>query len=284
MKAYAILFLFFIFSGCEELIYGKYEIYDHNGTITSLSESVYTVKKGDNLHTISKRNFVSINDLIKINKIASPFKIYPKQKLLLPNKNYHLVRKGETLYSISRKYGVDRYQLFKLNNLKSERLIFEGQRLLIPIINKKYVKKNNKKIIKKKSKEKIITEKSNNSFIWPVEGKIILNFGMIKPGLHNDGINISANIGKPVYASEKGEIIYTGNEIPGYGNLILIKHKNNWITAYAHLKEISLTRGLNVKRGQQIGTVGSSGNVSSSQLHFEIRKGRKALNPVSFLL
>ena len=284
MKVYVILFLFFIFSGCEELIYGKYEIYEHKNRISSISESLYTVRKGDNLHTISKRNFVSINDLIKINKIASPFKIYPKQKLLLPKKNYHLVKKGETLYSISRKYGVDRYQLFKLNNLKSERLIFVGQRLLIPLVKKMNAKKNNKKIIKKKYKEKIITEKSNNSFIWPVKGKIILNFGMIKPGLHNDGINISADIGKPVYASEKGEVIYTGNEIPGYGNLILIKHKNNWITAYAHLKEINLTRGMNVKRGQQIGKVGNSGNVSSSQLHFEIRKGRKALDPVSFLL
>ena len=284
MKTCAILFLFLMLSGCEELIYGKYEIYEHNNRITSISQSVYTVKKGDNLHTISKRNFISINDLIKINKISSPFKIYPKQKLLLPKKNYHLVKKGETLYSISRKYGVDRYQLFKLNNLKSERLIFVGQRLLIPIVKKMNAKKNNKKIIKKKYKEKIITEKSNNSFIWPVKGKIILNFGMIKPGLHNDGINISADIGKPVYASEKGEVIYTGNEIPGYGNLILIKHKNNWITAYAHLKEINLTRGMNVKRGQQIGKVGNSGNVSSSQLHFEIRKGRKALDPVSFLL
>ena len=284
MKAYAILFLLFIFSGCEELIYGKYRIYEDSDRISFKSESVYTVKKGDNLHIISKKNFVSINDLIKINKIAFPFKIYPKQKLLLPKKNYHLVKKGETLYSISRKYNVDRYQLYKLNNLKSERLIFVDQRLLIPLINKKYTKKNNQKIIKKNYKEKIIVKKSDNSFIWPVEGKIILNFGMIKPGLHNDGINISADTGKPVFASAEGEIIYTGNEIPGYGNLILIKHKNNWVTAYAHLKEINLTRGLNVKRGQQIGKVGSSGNVNSSQLHFEIRKGRKALDPVSFLL
>ena len=106
---------------------------------------------------------------------------------------------------------------------------------------------------------------------------------MIKPGLHNDGINISADIGKPVYASEEGEVIYTGNEIPGYGNLILIKHKNNWITAYAHLDVIKLKKGEVVKRGDNIGTIGTSGNVKIPQLHFEIRKGKKALNPLKYL-
>jgi len=281
MKSYFIFLLIFIFSGCEELIYGKYKIFNNKSFI---NESMYTVKKGDNLYLISKKNYVSIKELIKINKIKSPFKIYPGQKLFLPKINYHVVKKGETLYSISRKYSVDRYQLSKLNNLRSEKLIHIDQKLLIPNLNRKLTKANEKIEKKIKYKNKTVTRKSDNSFIWPVKGKIILNFGMIKPGLHNDGINISAEIGKPVYAAKGGKIIYTGNEIPGYGNLILIKHKHNWITAYAHLKEIKLTRGLNVKKGEQIGKVGNSGNVNSAQLHFEIRKGRKALDPRSFLL
>lgn len=120
-------------------------------------------------------------------------------------------------------------------------------------------------------------------FIWPVKGEIILKFGRIKPGFHNDGINIVSNVTKDVVASESGSIIYTGNEIPGYGNLVLIKHKKNWITAYSHLDMILLPKGSKVYKGQKIGTIGLTGNVNKPQLHFEIRKGKKAYNPENFL-
>ena len=102
-----------------------------------------------------------------------------------------------------------------------------------------------------------------------------LKFGRIRPGFHNDGINIKTYLNNDVVASESGLIIYTGNEIPGYGNLVLIKHNQNWITAYSHLEKINLSRGSNVKKGQKIGTVGISGNVNKPQLHFEIRKVKK---------
>ena len=86
-----------------------------------------------------------------------------------------------------------------------------------------------------------------------------------------------------VSASNDGVIIYSGNEIPGYGNLILIKHSQNWITAYAHLNKVLIRKGESVKKGQSIGLVGKTGNVRIPQLHFEIRKGKEAVNPLNYL-
>ena len=113
--------------------------------------------------------------------------------------------------------------------------------------------------------------------------KLISKYGKSKEGFYNDGINIISQKGAVVISSEDGKVIYSGNEIPGYGNLILIKHSKNWITAYAHLSEVFIEKGRLVKKGEKIGSVGSTGNVRSPQLHFEIRKGKEAVNPLEFL-
>jgi len=117
----------------------------------------------------------------------------------------------------------------------------------------------------------------------PVDGKIISNFGPKQGGLHNDGINIRAPKGTPVRAAQNGVVVYSGNDLEGYGNLILVRHQNNMMSAYAHLDKTLIKRGDTVKQGQSIGTVGSTGQVNTPQLHFEIRKGTKALNPVKYL-
>ena len=107
--------------------------------------------------------------------------------------------------------------------------------------------------------------------MWPVKGKIISKFGLLAKGLRNDGINISADIGNPVLAIESGKIVYAGNEIQAFGNLILIKHYNDKTSAYAHLDKINVKKGESVNKGQIIALVGNSGKVSIPQLHFEIR-------------
>ena len=116
-----------------------------------------------------------------------------------------------------------------------------------------------------------------------MKGKILIKYGSGNSGFFNDGINIKSSSGTAVKASNDGEIIYSGNEIPGYGNLILIKHSKNWITAYAHLKKIYKRKGTLVKKGESIGAIGKSGNVKTPQLHFEIRKGKEAVDPLKYL-
>jgi len=125
--------------------------------------------------------------------------------------------------------------------------------------------------------------KSGSGFIWPVKGKIISRFGVKPKGLKNDGVNIQAGRGTPVLAAENGVVAYAGNELRGFGNLLLIKHAGGWVTAYAHNEELLVKRGQKLKRGQKIATVGSTGNVATPQLHFEIRKGKTARDPSKYL-
>jgi murein DD-endopeptidase MepM/ murein hydrolase activator NlpD len=120
-------------------------------------------------------------------------------------------------------------------------------------------------------------------FLWPVRGHVLENYGAAPDGTHNDGINIAAARGAPVQAADAGVIAYAGNELRGYGNLILIKHPNGWISAYAHCDLILVKTGQKVARGQVIARVGSTGNVSEPQLHFELRRGKQPVDPRGYL-
>ncbi len=124
---------------------------------------------------------------------------------------------------------------------------------------------------------------SSTDFRWPVRGRVVQNFGPIQGGGRNDGINIVVPAGTPVKAAENGVVAYAGSELKGYGNLILIRHDNDFVTAYAHNADIKVKRGDKVTRGQIIGSAGQSGNVTQPQLHFEIRKGSSPIDPMTRL-
>jgi murein DD-endopeptidase MepM/ murein hydrolase activator NlpD len=125
--------------------------------------------------------------------------------------------------------------------------------------------------------------RASSRFLWPVNGKVISSFGAKKGGLHNDGINIAAPRGAPVRAAENGIVAYAGNELRGFGNLLLIKHADGWTSAYAHNDQLLVRRGDQVRRGQIIARVGSTGSVTSPQLHFELREGSEAIDPLTLL-
>jgi murein DD-endopeptidase MepM/ murein hydrolase activator NlpD len=121
------------------------------------------------------------------------------------------------------------------------------------------------------------------SFRWPVRGRVITGFGPKPNGLQNDGINVAVPEGTPVKSAEDGVVAYAGNELKGYGNLVLVRHSNGFVTAYAHASEIMVKRGDQIRRGQVIAKSGQTGNVSSPQLHFEIRKGSTPVDPTQYL-
>lgn len=125
--------------------------------------------------------------------------------------------------------------------------------------------------------------RAGTKFLRPVSGPVLSSYGPKPDGQHNDGVNIRAARGTPVKAAENGVIVYASNELKGYGNMVLIRHANRWMTAYTHLDTISLQRGATVKQGDTIGTVGSTGSVDQPQLHFEIRRGTEALNPEKYM-
>lgn len=128
-----------------------------------------------------------------------------------------------------------------------------------------------------------VPARAGSKFIWPVDGPIISTYGPKADGRSNDGVNIKAAKGTTVRAAENGVVAYVGDALAGYGNLVLIRHADKWMTAYAHMDSMTVSKNMTVTRGQAIGTVGQTGSVDSPQLHFEVRRGTEALNPEPYL-
>lgn len=120
-------------------------------------------------------------------------------------------------------------------------------------------------------------------FIWPTQGRIVSGFGPKESGLVNDGINIAADAGEPIWAAADGEVAYVGNELKGYGNMLIVRHDDGWMSAYAHAKNWSVGKGIRVKQGQLIGYVGQSGGVAEPQLHFGLRQNKTPVDPTGYL-
>ncbi len=127
------------------------------------------------------------------------------------------------------------------------------------------------------------TASGARDFIWPVAGSVLKGYGGSADGARNDGVNIAAPRGTEIKAAATGEVVYAGSELAGFGNLILIRHPGGWVTAYAHADTVVVKEGDLVKQGQRIGTVGATGNASSPQVHFELRKGKEPVNPAGHL-
>ena len=124
---------------------------------------------------------------------------------------------------------------------------------------------------------------ATNQFIWPVSGKVISSFGQNSHGLTNDGVNIAVDVGTPVKAADHGTVIYAGNQVPGFGDLLLVKHSNGFVTAYAHNSKLLVKKGAKVHQGQVIANSGQSGGVDKPQVHFEIRRGDRPVNPKQYI-
>lgn len=265
-------------SGGQIRLFNKYALFGN-------TPSIIKVEKGDTLYNLSKRYDVPLKDLIEFNNLRAPYSLKIGQTLRLPIARYHIVKKGDTLYAIAREYNVDITSLSRFNNLKPPYSLYVGQKLQLSgsLSSKKTV--SNKKTTAKKTYANTYVAPKNRTakFMWPVNGKIISGFGVIGKGRKNDGINIKAALGTTVRAADKGTVAYAGNELKGFGNLILIKHPDGWITAYAHNQKLLVRKGQKVVKGEKIATVGKTGGVDSPQLHFEVRAGKKAVNPRKYL-
>src|SRR5574337_160453 len=183
---------------------------------------------------------------------------------------YHTVGKGETLWRISKTYGVDLQEVAEINNIKDPTEIEAGSRVFIPGASRvRKVVPYNGAPNEKEKEDKIVVE--HDRFSWPVKGEIISRFGPRGAGRH-DGIDIKAGEGTPIKAAGPGTVVYSSSDMRGYGNIVIIKHKDDFYTVYAHNKENLVKPGENVEKGAVIGSVGDSGNASSCHLHSEVRE------------
>ena len=275
------------------------------GSLWGEPPSEIEVGRGDTLYSISKRYDYQLRDLIDTNNLKPPYTLKVGQILIAPATNYHTVKKGDTLYSISRQYGVEVKTIADNNGLDYPYTLVIGQKLAVRGKNKTTLTSNYsqpklsisasqnsqrnttkaKKTTTRRptSKPTKISKYRKTKFLWPVKGTIVSKYGAIGKGRANDGINIKAPRGTSVKAADKGMVAYSGNELKGFGNLILIRHDDGWITAYAHNEKLLVKKGQRVERGEKIATVGSTGGTNTPQLHFEIRAGKNPVNPVNYL-
>jgi lipoprotein NlpD len=190
---------------------------------------------------------------------------------------YHTVRHNEALSEIAKAYNVDLQYLAEVNNLRPPYSIKADTRIFVPGASQQRPVPASRE---QRSGESRVQD-FGGTLAWPVEGKIISEYG-VRGGIQYKGISIQAKEGTPVRAAADGRIGYLGT-IGEYGKVVLIEHANQLVTVYAHLKEIRVAADQSVKRGDIIGTVGTSGRVETPSLHFEVRSHSKPRNPLFFL-
>jgi len=224
----------------------------------------------------------------------------------------HIVKPGETLIGLSRRYNKPIAEIAAANNLQPYHKVQAGDRIVIPgaarvaaapqpqsqpqpqVQQPRYAAAQapapTARMVTPATEKPPVEETSSvdanagaAGFRWPARGRIIAGFGPKPTGQQNDGINLALPEGTPVKAADDGVVAYAGNELKGYGNLVLIRHANGFVTAYAHASEVMVKRGDTIKRGQVIAKSGQTGNVTSPQLHFEIRKGASPVDPMQHL-
>ena len=271
------------------------------------------VQAGDTLYRLATRYQVTPQSIIRDNHLDDPHAIYTGMQLKISPRRFHEVKRDDNLYSLSQRYAISQYQLAEANGLKEPYALFIGQKLILPDTldfsildlggdsvnnnlpnnlannsgaNSAANSVGNTAPLPKASPSPRTPPKSfatpaigKAGFTWPVQGEIIEEFGPVAHGIHNDGVKIKADRGTIVTTSAPGTVAYVGNNLKSFGSLILVKHEGGYISAYAHLDNISVREGDNLQSGTAIGQVGTTGRVASPQLHFEIRRSRTPVNP-----
>jgi len=277
-----------------------------------VAASRVTVVRGDSLSRIAQRTGTAVGALAAENRLAPPYTLQPGQLIRIPGGRYHKVKPGETGIAIAQAYGVRWSTVATANQLSPPYTLEVGDVLRLPTRQvvaamslaeraKAYtldiddlitgsepatpVRSAAASSPARATMPKPVAEPATfaGRFFWPLDGSILSRFGPKPAGRYNDGINIKTPAGTPVKAAADGIVAYAGDGIAGFGGLVLLKHGDGWVTAYAHAEELLVARGDRVKRGDIVARAGATGSVDEPQLHFEIRRGRTPVDPLKHL-
>jgi murein DD-endopeptidase MepM/ murein hydrolase activator NlpD len=240
---------------------------------------VHEVAPGDTIFNIARRYDVDRSELVRLNAIQPPYTIPLGQKLILPTPGSAVHEEPaamEVAYTPpDQPAPAEAPAVVATPSVEAPAVVAappaEAPAVVAPPAPK--------------SRDAVRAALANpparagSSFLWPVQGPLLSSYGAKSGGEHNDGINIAAPRGTAVRAAENGVVAYAGEELKGFGRLLLVKHADGWVTAYAHNEDLLVAAGDRVTRGQTIARVGSSGHVDRPQLHFEVRRGTRAVNP-----
>jgi murein DD-endopeptidase MepM/ murein hydrolase activator NlpD len=268
---------------------------------------LYKVAKGDDLDAIARDLGATPQELIKSNHIKDADHLVPGQRLKIPVDKAYVAHSGDTLAAVARRFGVGVSDLAAINGLSERAHLGNGDEIALPspfhdrgpvaeepVRTPRYVSgyrgppsgyvpssETTAEItpIPQAAPEPAaaslsdaeIAALAHGRFAWPVKGAVISKFGAKGVGVRNDGLDIRAPLGTVVRAAAPGDVVYAGDQIPGFGNLVLLQHADGWVTAYAHLARLSVQMRQIITQGEEIGQVGQTGGVTEPELHFEVR-------------
>jgi murein DD-endopeptidase MepM/ murein hydrolase activator NlpD len=252
---------------------------------------VHMVESGESLYTIARRYNVTAQAIIQANGFSAPDKIYVGQKLVIPGRADLLAKMGPKVAAAQplapaegtlQAPAAKATQVASLDTKVDAALAAPKPLVAAPVVAAPKAAAPAQPLASAAPVQQPAAEPASSGadkFRWPVSGRVITDFANSK----GTGINIEAPEGTAVRAAENGQVIYAGSGVEGYGNLILIRHPNGFVSAYAHLKDMSVAKGTVVNRGDVIGSAGKTGSVAKSQLHFELRKGATPVDPMPLL-
>lgn len=275
----------------------------------------YVVKRGDTLRRIAETTGAGSEAIARANALAAPFTIYPGQRLAIPGGRYHRVKAGETGIAIARAYAMPWDRVITANALTEPYILRTGQRLLIPGDARRPPSPAERAAAFTLDIDDILTGGEpaiaetqapapaaptarrvlpataavaapavlRQGFAWPIDGQIVSRFGRGASGVRNNGIKIAVPADTPVTATADGVVAYVGEGVTGLGGIVIVKHGEGWVSVYGHASKLLVQRGQAVKKGQRIALSGDTGFADRPELHFELRKGRTPVDPVSQL-
>jgi murein DD-endopeptidase MepM/ murein hydrolase activator NlpD len=277
--------------GCSNKSQRPAEVeYDHSIT------PYHHVEKGESIASIAQKFSMDKMELVRLNGLKPPYKIFVGQKLLVKTSStsakpretdFDAPAAGATTVGKTEMKGD--VEVKTLEPIKGTEPISSSESNEPIVVDESApdtdidadIEDSSAEIGSSIQKEKVSIPSSAGAYKWPVKGKIIQGFKAGKTG--NDGINISAPKGTPVSAANNGVVAHAGNQVAGLGNIVLVKHANGYMSVYTHLDEIKVKKGQEVRVGDKVGTVGKTGNVKEPQLHFEIRNGKTPIDPTEQL-
>ena len=263
------------------------------------------VGQGDTVDVISDRLHTTTDDLIKLNRLKKPYELELGQILKIPTPKAYVAERGDTLTLIGRRFGLEPSVLAEIDDMDIDQKLRPGEKIALPAdfhdsgpIREEIAPPHRytpppepayrpqppsrytpppaysgPPVVDQSPapSDVEIVAAGKGRFTWPVAGQLLSSFGPKPGGQRNDGLDLAAPLGTPVQAAAEGDVVYAGNLVPGFGNLVLIKHEDGWVTAYAYLSHIEVKIRDHVRQGAEIGQVGQTGGVAQPQLHFEVR-------------
>jgi murein DD-endopeptidase MepM/ murein hydrolase activator NlpD len=240
--------------------------------VAAAASGVHYVNRGDTLMSIARNNHLPVGDLARANGLQPGTKLKAGMKITVPTKTAAVSAQPVVAAAVPPAAPVPAVHVAAAAP--------EGP---VQKVNLAVATATPEAAVVKPAVKAAEATGALPTFRWPVRGRVIAAYGAKTNGKSNDGINVAVPEGTPVKAAEDGVVAYSGSELKGYGNLILVRHPNGYVTAYAHASELLVKRGDTIKRGQVIAKSGQSGEAASPQLHFEIRKGSSPVDPLHFL-